>query len=113
MEIIAHGQLQHHFWGEYRATIVVKFATARLATAALGKFPGFEIHPTEPSALRFFGGGSALRAVEALLKGYGANAKKLTSLAKSIDFGEPFTIAVDLASHASTCEQLGLFAIGG
>lgn len=27
MAIIGHGQLQHHFWGDYCATIVLRFAS--------------------------------------------------------------------------------------
>lgn len=101
MQIIAKGQLQHHFWGDYRATIVLLFALDYLAQRALAKLPGFEPHPGDKKALVYHGGGADLKAVEALLVGYGANHKKLTSLAKSIDYGEPFTITVDLTPEAT------------
>lgn len=108
MEIIAKGQLQHHFWGDYSATIVLKFHSAALADKAIGKLPGFTQHHREPSALTFHGGGSALKQVEALLKGYGADAKKMGSLRYSVDYGEPFEIAVDIAPEGPKVEQLSL-----
>jgi hypothetical protein len=97
MDIIANGQLQHHFWGDYRATIILLFHDRDIAEKAIAKLPGFTPHPTDKRAVMFFGGGKELKAVEYLLVGYGASKAKLNSVAKSIDYGEPFTISVNLA----------------
>ena len=106
MMIIAKGQLQHHFWGEYSATIALQFANADLASQALPQLPGFEVHSKVSSALIYHGTGDDLKATEALLIAKGANPKKLRSLAKSIDFGEPFTIEMDLTPEGPVCTQL-------
>lgn len=105
---IAKGQLRHHFWGEYSATIVLQFHSPVLADAAVAKLPGFNVHPGEPRALVFHGKGDELKLVESLLVSLGADRKKLTSLAKSIDFGEPFTIALDLTPQGPQPTQLTL-----
>lgn len=108
MIIIAKGQLQHHFWGEYAATIALKFATEALALQSLPQLPGFERHSSVPSALIYHGTGDDLKNTEDLLVSLGANRKKLTSLAKSIDYGEPFTIEVNLTPEGPQAEQLSL-----
>jgi hypothetical protein len=109
MLIIAKGQLRHHFWGDYRATIILQFATAALAAEALPQFPDWDIHSeAHPEALIYHGGGAELKHQEALLVSLGADRKKLGSLAKSIDFGEPFTVTVDLGPKGPEAEQLSL-----
>ena len=110
MDIIAKGQLQHHFWGEYHASIVLAFATEALAEAALPKLAGFAKHsnPAHWNVLTYHGTGADLKRVEALLVSLGASKKKLTSLAKSIDYGEPFEITVDLTPAGEPVEQLSL-----
>lgn len=108
MTIIAKGQLQHHFWGDYKATIVLLFHSRELAEQALAKLPGFALHHVDKRALVFFGGGDKLKAVEQLLKEYHADLKKVTSLAKSIDYGEPFTVEIDLTPEP-TEKQEALF----
>jgi hypothetical protein len=110
MDIIAKGQLKHHFWGDYRATIVLQFATPALAREALTQFPDWDIHSeAHPEVISYHGGGDELKAQENLLVSLGANRKKLGSLAKSIDFGEPFTVTVKLGPDPGPQpEQLGL-----
>jgi hypothetical protein len=111
--IIARGQLQHHFWGEYSASIVLKFHSAFLAHKALEQLPGFKVHsnPDFAYALTFYGKGADLKAVEALLVSKGADKKKLNSMAKSIDYGEPFNITVDLTpADTDVVVQGDLFA---
>lgn len=97
MKITATGQLQHHFWGDYRATICLRFATEALAQQAQARaFPNWVVRG---ELLGFHGGGEALKAEEATLVRHGADRKKLTSLRFSIDRGEPFTVTVDLTSE--------------
>jgi hypothetical protein len=107
MVIIAKGQLQHHFWGNYVATIALIFASRELAEKAAPHLVPFHL-PDNANApgLVFHGGGAELKAAEATLKAHGANMKKVGSLAKSIDYGEPFTIEVELAPAGPKAEQL-------
>lgn len=109
MLITAEGRLKHHFWGEYRATIALKFATPELATAALPQFPDWKQSDKVPSALTFFGDRDAVTKQEDLLERLGADRRKISSLAKSIDWGEPFTVAVDLTPVGPACTQWELF----
>ena len=106
--MIARGQLQHHFWGTYAASIVLQFETEYCAGRAQQTvLTMFSPHPSESRALQYHGSGMALRTVEALLKRLGADPAKLGSVARSIDFGEPFTIDVVL-SDGSTQTTLPL-----
>jgi hypothetical protein len=109
MTIIAHGALQHHFWGTYAASIALKFATPELAAQAAPLLAPFTQSDRVPSALVFHGSGAALKAAEATLKAHGADMKKVSSIRYSIDRGEPFTIEVDL-TPADTSVQLSLLS---
>lgn len=90
-KIIGHGQLQHHFWGTYRASIYITFASDALAIGALNHLPGWTQRGNQ---VGYHGGGTELKSQEDRLVALGANRTKITSIAKSIDYGEPFTIAV-------------------
>lgn len=106
--MIAHGRLQHHFWGTYHASIVLVFADEQQAIQAREHaFQMFQPHPHRVSALYFQGSGTELKAAEAALKAHGANMNKVRSLARSIDFGEPFT--VEVIPHDGSIQQV-LFA---
>ena len=93
------GLLHHHFWGEYRATIVLQFGSTRERNAALDAFPMFTAVRT--ITMNFHGGGKALKAAEQALKAAGANMKKVTSMRTSIDHGEPFTVSVGRGARAA------------
>lgn len=108
MPIHARGQLQHHFWGDYKASIGLLFHSSELASEALPALEGFKVHPVDPRALTYFGGGADLKRVEALLVSHGANRKLLTSVAKSIDYGEPFVIWVKRVDGEPTFTQPSL-----
>lgn len=108
MTIIGQGRLKHHFWGDYSATIGLQFGTADYAARALPFLPGFSVHPNVPEALVFHGGGQALKAAEALLAHFKADMKKVGSVRYSIDYGEPFTIEVDITPDPTEV-QLALF----
>jgi len=90
--MIANGQLRHHFWGEYYATIVLIFSSKEEAEQAQRTvFTNWKQHD---EILSFHGTGDQLTVEEERLVAHGADRKKLTSLAKSIDRGEPFTVTV-------------------
>lgn len=109
MIILGHGQLKHHFWGDYAASIGVKFHSADLAKLAQERaLPQFTINEQHPEVLQFHGTGAALKGAEAALVAAGADRKKIGSLRFSIDYGEPFTVEVNTAP-APTCTQSALF----
>lgn len=102
------GQLQHHFWGTYSASIVLQFATPEDARIAEQEaFHMFHQHPTEPRALVFYGAETALKAAESALRSHGADMSKVQSLARSIDYGEPFTVEVTLSDGSQQLTLLG------
>lgn len=98
-------RLQHHFWGDYKATIIAAFDTPEQAARANDsvEFADWDVHEREPRALVYHGGGAELKANEAMLVKFGADKKKLGSLAKSIDFGE--TTHIDFVPHDGTTQQ--------
>lgn len=96
--INATGQLRHHFWGEYHATIALRFGSPDHARLALAVLPGFKPHPKSDTAIYWHGTGDDLKPIEDLLVRYGADRRKIGSLRHSIDVGEPFTIDVPPAA---------------
>jgi hypothetical protein len=98
-------------FGEYSATILLGFHTPELAAQAAPQFPHFAIHPQDGRALHFHGGGAELEHAIGTLTAHGADRKKIESLRYSVDFGEPFEVAVDLTPE-STAVQLTLIRGG-
>jgi hypothetical protein len=109
--ILGHGIARHHFWGDYKATIVVAFPpthfTAEALTAAVKTaLPSFDVDEdaaTGKVVARFFGGDQALDTAIAELVKVAAEKKKILSIARSIDFGEPFV--VDLIPAPTEVQQ--------
>ena len=102
----ARGQLQHHFWGDYSASIGLMFGTASLARQAQAStLTEWKVSTAHPDVLQFHGTGAALKAQENPLVRLGADRKKLTSLAKSIDYGEPFTITLNTAPACTDVQE--------
>jgi hypothetical protein len=89
--IIGRGQLQHHFWGSYAATIGIAFDSDADATDAQKLLPDFK---QRGKALVWHGNGPDVDRIEALLVSFGADPDKIGSIAKSIDYGEPFTVTM-------------------
>lgn len=114
----AKGLLRHRFWGEYSAHIILEFESREDAEKAkeilnndieFGDFlsangglyesSGWGLIPYRDKAkvecmLSVEAADPGLaRIIERLVK-YGADEKKITSMAKSIDYGEPFTIEI-------------------
>ena len=102
----ADGILAHHFWGDYYATIALEFesnAHAKDALRVLGD--AWRFHEKVDNVLIFHGQKDALTEVEKTLVKYGADSEKMTSLAKSVDYGEPFTVEIPIVPE----EQCELF----
>lgn len=101
--IKANGRLRHRFWGNYSALIGLWFedpASAKMAQMKLGSdwVPG-----KSPDVLVWTGDSKALEQVKQVLGGFGADTEKIDSLAKSVDYGEPFTVEIP-ASHPDQLE---------
>lgn len=104
----ARGILRHRFWGEYSAAIVLQFESSADAIAAQKQaFTEWDVQTKDASVLQFAGSGAALKKQEALLAKYGADPKKISSLAKSIDHGEPFSISVPIGYTEPTRGPIG------
>jgi len=96
-KVKANGLLRHHFWGEYCATIVLEFDNFLHAKDALRVLGGeWSFHDKVDNVLIFHGKKKELTKVEKTLVKYRADPKKMTSLAKSVDFGEPFTVEIPI-----------------
>lgn len=95
MRCHAEGRLQHHFWGEYRASMALLFDSAPMLDAILaaGKFKGWERSEKKPdTVLHWFGDRDALEVAMDELAAHGADRNKIDSIARSIDYGEPFEV---------------------
>jgi hypothetical protein len=103
----ARGQLRHRFHGEYSAVIALGFDSEADASECLpilsAKVNGWEAGKNK-KALVWVGNSEELDACTHVLVSFGAEEKKIASLAKSIDYGEPFDVAID----ACPCEQVSL-----
>ena len=93
----AKGQLRHCFWGTYEATIALWFndePSARDAKKVLGNWSHDE---RNPSTLVWHGLGDDLENTLIKLERFGANRNVITSVNKSIDYGEPFEVVISVA----------------
>lgn len=95
MKVQAEGQLAHHFWGTYHCTIGLAFrseseAVAALSSNTLGQ--GWQRSKRNPDVLRWHGPSPDCDAIFDRLESLGADRRKIDSLTKSVDLGEPFTV---------------------
>lgn len=96
-EAKAKGILAHKFHGTYWAVIGLEFANADMAKAALPKLgEGWKVGEKQPSVLVWQGESEALDKCKKVLGSFGADTKKIDSLAKSIDYGEWFEVSIPL-----------------
>lgn len=104
MKAKASGQLRHCFFGTYSAVIALGFENEYQANQVLPKLgAGWQVG-SKPYALVWQGNTEELEACETILESFGADRKKIASLAKSIDYGERFEIAVEIVPQ----EQMSL-----
>ena len=110
----ASGILQHHFWGDYSASIALRFPSEGDCAAALpllqpkviqdfwdacgrqcvGK--GWQQSREKPNLASIHAGGSMLEEVIGILVAYGADRKDIESLATSVDYGKPFRVEMEV-----------------
>jgi len=97
MKAKANGLLRHCFFGTYSAVIALGFETEYEAKTALPQLgEGWKIGEASPKALRWQGDSDALEAVKKVLGKFGADVSKIDSCAKSIDYGENFTVELEI-----------------
>ena len=86
-----NGILAHHFHGPYWCQIALEFESAELAALALPKLGAkWEVAKEHKEVLLWAGDSEALDEATRVLVSFGAEERKIASLAKSIDRGEPF-----------------------
>jgi hypothetical protein len=95
MQLHGKGQLRHHFWSEYFATIAIDFGNSDNAKDALTVLgDGWTLGEKSPHCVVWFGSGKAFDQVKSKLVSFGADDRKIDSVAKSIDFGEKFEVNI-------------------
>ncbi len=110
MRCRAEGQLRHRFWGKYSAAMVLVFDAPEMLDAALaaGKFAGWRRGEKRPDICLVWDGDSdALEPAKDELAAHGADRSKIDSIAKSIDYGEPFAVEFEVEDP----NQMGLFEV--
>ena len=102
MKLTAHGRLGHHFFGDYSAGIALMFDTpedAKLAKPHLAPPDlGVAWHYGEknPAAVRICVDREQLEKLKAHLGTLGADVEAIDSCDHSIDYGDPFTVTVEV-----------------
>lgn len=94
--IAAHGRglLAHHFHAPYWAAIAIAFETREQAAGAL-EVLGAPWWPTKGGkAIVANVAGDELDELKRVLARYGADPRKIDSCARSIDYGEAFTVVM-------------------
>jgi hypothetical protein len=116
MKITANGHSKFHFWGEHAQSFYLHFPDATDAALALPVLCQLQLtvkgtdacgRPMLPSSwqrneslLGVFASGSDVSRVEAQLIALGADANAISSLARSVDRGEPFTVTFEVEDPA-------------
>lgn len=98
--IKAKGCARHHFWGEYYMSIALCPERPEDAPTLVGVLGApWQLHALGGAAIASaVPSGPVLDAVLATLARYGADIDAVQSVAHSIDHGDPFSIAVDVAA---------------
>ena len=103
------GQLAHHFWGTSLCSIVVGFDSpehAQDAMVVLNQGLDTEVPwkvGRDPSYLVWGGGSKDLAKCKGILARFGADPDKVDSMAKSIDYGEPFEVTIPVVCEEQGC----------
>lgn len=96
MQLHGKGQLRHHFWSEYSATIAIDFGNSDNAKDALTVLgDGWTLGEKARHCVVWFGSGKAFDNVKSKLVSFGADDRKIDSVAKSIDYGEEFFVTLE------------------
>ena len=102
MTLKAEGLLRHRFWGDYSAVLILKFDSPESCLIALPRLApkgaefGWDQSETNKCCALAVVDSDQLSKLEAHLETLGAEKKKIASLAKSVDHGEPFSISFEV-----------------
>lgn len=96
MKLRANGQLQHCFWGDYHAKIILSFEDEQSATLARSALSCGMDWKQAGGAIGVFVDSEQLKVVTDLLVKHGAVREAIDSVAHSIDYGDPFDITVEV-----------------
>ena len=102
MKAKAQGKLRHQFHGTYAAIIALGFNSEYEAQESLSKLGKGWFIGKNPKALVWCGNSEALEECKSVLGSFGADVKKIDSIASSIDYGEDFEIVVDIVAEEQT-----------
>jgi hypothetical protein len=102
MKLTAQGRLRHQFWGDYSATIAVAFDTPEDAQLALPHLAPPDLGTTwkigtkHAKALTILVDSPQLEKLKVHLGTLGADVDAIDSCDHSIDYGDPFTVTVEV-----------------
>ena len=99
MRVVGKGILQHHFWGKYYAGIGIEFDNEYEAGLALGSgklHSEFKLGEKSQKVLTCFVDSETLDVVVENLVSLGAKKEAIASVAHSIDYGDDWTIELDV-----------------
>jgi len=102
MKLSAQGRLNHHFWGDYHAGLVLAFDTPEDMRLALPKLASVGLPkqwvPGEkaPHAAFITVNSDELAMLKKHLGTLGADVDAIDSCAHSVDYGDPFSITVEV-----------------
>ena len=107
MQAKASGLLRHRFWGTYSAVIGLEFQDEMMAKAALRVLGAADWKMGDKVKKCLVWVGEDTDQVTEVLVSFGADASKIHSIAKSIDYGESFTVSIPV--EVVDANQLTLF----
>ena len=98
MRLQAQGGLQHHFWGDYCATVSLKFDCPDCVNLALPKLPAIPgvKWRSKGEYVATLVDGAHLEQLKPALGKLGADVAAIDSVEHSIDYGDPFTVTVEV-----------------
>lgn len=113
MKLTAKGQLQHHFWGDYHASVGLAFETPEDAALALPKlWPANSPSPWKigknAKIIVAVVNSAQLEELKAHCGTLGADVGKIDSCDHSIDYGDPFTVTVDVEDPRQMALEVAL-----
>ena len=98
MQTTASGILRHHFHGDYSATIGLRFNELWQAVAAARRLglPWAISKNDHAFVLATVGSEALSKKIIPQLAALGADPGKIDSVERSVDYGEPFTVTIEL-----------------
>jgi hypothetical protein len=94
-QVTARGQLRHHFFGTYSATIILCFEDNKSAEDSLKVLGAdWKLGEKHKMVLVWTGESEELEKIKDQLESFGAVRDKIDSIKYSIDYGEEFSVKI-------------------